>query len=459
MNITTLCGDRVVHPLLISVANIKMSKCLTLSSNSFMLTALLPIPKFIHHNKCMHGILKDRLIHQCLNIIFQPVKDAAKHGIMLPDFDGHIQYCFTPLASYITDMPKACMLSCVRGKTSLVTMVMFKQFRDSFCHEPWTGTMTITQLRVVKSKVNPSDLIAFFHEAQHFHLNGISEPFFQDFLLSCSSVFLTPKMMHHVHKEFWDHNAKWCLNIVGKFKLDFWLSVLQPTSSFCHFKTRISQLKQVTGHIHCDVQCYIVGIIASAAPPQFIVAIRLLMDFRYRVQAYHINDDELQLISSALDTFHANKQSILDCKARRGKGNKVIDNWYIPKLELMQSFVSSIKQLSTTIQWTADITEHAHVTEIKTPARASNNNNYDPQICRFLDRAEKCQVFELATLIRQKDLFTPPQDLGDVNHEIDESQRDDEDSNETEPDIMPTTSLAHPPTNYFTISICLHSKD
>ncbi|KAI6002572.1 hypothetical protein F5J12DRAFT_684197, partial [Pisolithus orientalis] len=45
-NITTLCGGRVAHPLLISLANIKMPTHLKLSSNSFMLAALLPIPKF-----------------------------------------------------------------------------------------------------------------------------------------------------------------------------------------------------------------------------------------------------------------------------------------------------------------------------------------------------------------------------------------------------------------------------
>ncbi|KAF8440985.1 hypothetical protein L210DRAFT_3356177, partial [Boletus edulis BED1] len=40
-NITNICGGRVAHPLLISLANIKMSTCLKLSSRSFMLTALL----------------------------------------------------------------------------------------------------------------------------------------------------------------------------------------------------------------------------------------------------------------------------------------------------------------------------------------------------------------------------------------------------------------------------------
>ena len=49
----------------------------------------------------------------------------------------------------------------------------------------------------------------------------------------------------------------------------------------------------------------------------------------------------------------------------------------------------------------ADVTEHAHITEIKDLARQSNNNNYDPQIYRHLDRKEKLCRFELATTFCQ----------------------------------------------------------
>ena len=104
---------------------------------------------------------------------------------------------------------------------------------------------------------------------------------------------------------------------------------------FSHFKDDISKLKQVTGHVHHDIQCYIIGIIASTAPPQFVTAIHTLMDFWYQVQAYCIDEDDLCLISSVLDTFHVHKQSILDCEAHCGKGGRIINNWYIPKLELM----------------------------------------------------------------------------------------------------------------------------
>ncbi|KAG1812779.1 uncharacterized protein BJ212DRAFT_1233943, partial [Suillus subaureus] len=44
-NISMMTGDRVAHPLLISLTNIHMSTRLKSSSNTFVLTALLPVLK------------------------------------------------------------------------------------------------------------------------------------------------------------------------------------------------------------------------------------------------------------------------------------------------------------------------------------------------------------------------------------------------------------------------------
>ena len=112
-----MTGDHVAHPLLIGITNIKMSTRLKLSSNAFMLTALLPVPKFVHENKRMCGVLEDRLIHQCLDIVLEPVKTATRLSVMMSDPDGHSRYCFTPLAGYITDMLEAAMLAAVGEAT------------------------------------------------------------------------------------------------------------------------------------------------------------------------------------------------------------------------------------------------------------------------------------------------------------------------------------------------------
>jgi len=108
----------------------------------------------------------------------------------------------------------------------------------------------------------------------------------------------------------------------------------------------------------------------------------------------------LPRITSSLQLFHDHKQSILDLHARVGKGNKPMDHFQIPKLELMHGVVPSITSSGAVIQWSADTTEHAHITEVKVPGRSGNNQSYGPQICRWLDRSEKHRNFSLALSIQ-----------------------------------------------------------
>ena len=48
--------------------------------------------------------------------------------------------------------------------------------------------------------------------------------------------------------------------------------------------------------------------------------------------------------------------------------------------------------------------EHAHITEIKNPARAGNNQHYEAQICHDLNCMDKLCCLELATMIRDPHL-------------------------------------------------------
>ncbi|KAG1803425.1 uncharacterized protein BJ212DRAFT_1285084, partial [Suillus subaureus] len=198
-----------------------------------------------------------------------------------------------------------------------------------------------------------------------------------------------PEFLHLIHCKFYDHNAKWLICAVGDTEINFQFSVLQVITGFHHFHGGISKLKQVTGHAQCNVQCSIVAVSMDAVPSTMMTAVQALMDFQYLVQSPIIDDIQLTHISTALEEFHANKDAIIDSGFCCGQHGGVIENWYIPKLELMQSIVPSIRNTGVPLQWTTDTTEHAHITAIKDPA-FSSNNNYDPQICRHLDRTNKC---------------------------------------------------------------------
>ncbi|KAF9037970.1 hypothetical protein BJ165DRAFT_1407913 [Panaeolus papilionaceus] len=188
---------------------------------------------------------------------------------------------------------------------------------------------------------------------------------------------------------------------------------------------------KVTGREHRDLQRYIVPVIAGAVTPEFVIAIRSLMDFRYLAQAPVVSSKTCSMITQSLSIFHRHKYAIMDAKARRGQ-KKPILHWQIPKLEFFQTVVSNICYSGAAIQWSADTPEHTHIRFIKEPARASNNQAYEPQICRSLDRQDKLWHFDLATAIREakidfRGLGAEPTQQGPCSTDLeDETERDPE---------------------------------
>ena len=455
-NISVMTSDRTAHPVLLSLANIRADIHMKSSNRAFLLVALLPCPKFIAKDKKIHGVLENRVIHLCLDIITHPLKLAALAGRRMSDPCGYSRFCFTFLASYMVDTPEAAMLAGVAGKTSHLTMADYRKFGDPVRQEPRTASTTLAQLAELATTLHPLDLPVYIPAAKAIRLNGVHLPFWRDWILQTPpevpartliadpSRFLTPEPLHHWHKQFWDHDMKWSIRVVGAEELDFRFSTLQPIVGFKHFKDRVSTLKQVTGRIHRDLERYIIGVVAGKAPPSFVIAIRALMDFRYLAQSRLLDDNTLSKLSASLELFHKHKQTILDIGGRVGKGGKKMDHFQIPKLELMHGVIPSVMESGAVIQWSADRTEHAHITEIKVPGRSGNNQDHNPQICRWLDRSEKHQNFSLALQLLMPD--TDPASIPDNN----EPSEDTDDVNH--PNGL---SLATPPPNLFSRALQL----
>ena len=396
-----MTGGRTAHPLLISLANISMEFRNKASNHSFLLLALLPIPKYIHSKRKVRGMLEARLYHQCLDIVLAPLKAAAQFGAILSDPLGNLRWCFTPLASFIVDTPEAQLISCVGGRSSPVTIANYQQFGDNFRHPSRTGSITLKTINKINSSQTALETLEKYETvAKSYRLNGVQLPFWRDWPLSADpSTFLTSEPLHHWHKQFWDHDVKWCMYVLGAPEIDFRFSVLHNRTGYRHFTEGISRLKQVTGREQRDIQRYIIVVIADAVPSRFLVAIRSLLDFRYLAQSPMINEEICARISSTLLSFHLHKRAILDAGARRGK-NDAISHWHIPKLELLQSVVPTVRHNGVPCQWSADFTEHAHIDLVKEPVRSGSNRDHESQICRYLDRLEKVRNFSLWTSIR-----------------------------------------------------------
>ncbi|KAI6131086.1 hypothetical protein EDD16DRAFT_1515246 [Pisolithus croceorrhizus] len=401
-NVTNQSGRKVLHPLLMLLANICSEVRTKASHHAFIPVVFLPVVDFIHNNQWMKSVLSNHLYHHCLDIVVKPLKIAAQIGIMLSDPLGNSWYCYTSLASCIVDMPEACLIACVQGKTLPATLANYTQFGDPFQHQPQTKAITLSCIESIN--IDPDNLLTYFEACGEHRLNSVALPFWRDWLLSGPAYFLTPKVLHTSFQFSYNHDVTWCIHAVSPAEIDFRFSILQPITNHQHFTTGITKLKQVTGRTQHDLQHYMISVITGAAPAGLVQAVHSLVDFQYLMQSPVINSKQCHKILAALKEFHIHKQCIINAGACCGEKGQVLEHWEIPKLKLMQSITPSIPLVSPPIQWTADTTEQAHIDIVKNPSTATNNINFESQICHNLDRHEKCHTFSLALHLHKNEM-------------------------------------------------------
>ncbi|KAI5994385.1 hypothetical protein EDD15DRAFT_2260132, partial [Pisolithus albus] len=187
---------------------------------------------------------------------------------------------------------------------------------------------------------------------------------------------------------FFDHPFKWCKELLGHDEVDARFRIQHKHIGACHFDG-VSQVNQMTGRDHCDLQHTIVATIAGLAEPDFVHAIRTIVDFLYRAQVLTFTSSAIHAMEESLQEFHMHKDSILQVGVQRGK-SKEISHFQIPKLELLQSFGCGIRNVGSLIQYSADVSERLLITHCKDPFTHTNRqrNSFTEQIVLQLDREE-----------------------------------------------------------------------
>ena len=164
-NISAATGDRVAHPLLLTIPNLSMDVRMKSTYHTLPLIALLPCPKFVSLKKSLRGVVENRLLHHCIDIVCKPLKQASTRGALMSDSVGRIRLYFTPLVAHIVDTPEAAVIAGVGGKTSHLTLASHKSFGDSFCHPTRLGIVTLSQIACISEDVDPWNLERFVKEA------------------------------------------------------------------------------------------------------------------------------------------------------------------------------------------------------------------------------------------------------------------------------------------------------
>ncbi|EGO25846.1 hypothetical protein SERLADRAFT_437568 [Serpula lacrymans var. lacrymans S7.9] len=347
--VTRGTGGLEMHPIFFTIGNINSQVRMKATSHAWICAGFLPIPKF-NRNSDIATLLSSRVYHACMDKITHRLKDCARNGAFFTDPFGQVQHTYTPLVVWIADLPEQQLIACVAKNSSPVTLASLKQFGDA--------------------ETYPSR-----HEAKKIGLSGVYEAFWRDWAHSNPATFIVPEILHTCHKFFFDHILVWCKEIMGKPELD-------------------------ACREHWDIQRSIVAVICGRASPTFLRVIRAMIDFIYQAQAPVHSAASIVALEMTLGEFHREKDAILQAGVRKGK-NGPFKLFWIPKLELMQSFGRAILQMGSIMQYTTDVTERLLITHFKHPFSNGKNHrsDFELQCARILDWLERIQLFHILTLL------------------------------------------------------------
>ncbi|KAG1887539.1 uncharacterized protein F5891DRAFT_1132109 [Suillus fuscotomentosus] len=341
--VTRLAGGIEMHPVFVTIGNIDSEVRSKATLQAWRCIAYIPVIKFRVHTD-YQSILQARLWHKCLDLVFANLKVAAKDGCFMPDPSRYIRHVFTPLVAHV---------------------------------DPW-------------------DLDKFQKVAKAINLSGVHMPYWRDWMFACPSVFLAGEF-------FVDHPLKWIKEALGDYELDTHFMVQHKRVRMRHFAKGITHVNQMTGREHRDIQRTIVASITGAVPPRFVRTICALVDFFYLAQNPVHSPESLQLMVQALSDFHTCKDAIIQAEARKGKKG-VKEDFFIPKLKLLQSFNGTIQKLGTLMQFSADVTERLLITHCKDlfPQTSRQIKDFTEQCVRILNCQESMEMFGLYTLLTSR---------------------------------------------------------
>ena len=130
-------GNREMHPVLLSLANIEPGVHMKATSHSFVLAAYLPIPKFINVSVPVQAALAARVYHSCLTIVTENLQQAAQEGVKIPDPLGRICVCYPTLVSWITDLPEQRLIAGILQNQSPISEATLDHFGDGPGDQNW----------------------------------------------------------------------------------------------------------------------------------------------------------------------------------------------------------------------------------------------------------------------------------------------------------------------------------
>jgi hypothetical protein len=401
--LTNLSGDKKVKPLLISSGHICQHIRTSPNCRAFLCTAFLPEGKYPHvafqnptQARELQGLFNRHLYHISMRYVLASLIHHETVPRTMLDSEGFLRQEIICIVALIADLPEQALNTCLAPNQCANCMAGTKQLGDSKPCQCRTGASILASIAQVKQANPGASAYKFLLEAKKVSLNGVKEPWWQDFKHLDICKIICPDILHGLHKAFKDHIANWNTNLLGKLELDARFQRLPKFPGFWHFSAGISRISQWTGKEHRDLQRnFLVAIAGHPKVPQdALKATRAELDFIYLAQYQSHTERTLSQLGIYNNIYHQFKDIFIKTGARQGKKGNPIKHFNIPKVHTRHHYPPFIRRLGSAIGFSTETPERYHIEYAKKAYKGVSRRAYAEQMVRWLDRQEKIRYFD-----------------------------------------------------------------
>ncbi|KAG0693111.1 hypothetical protein DFH29DRAFT_985579 [Suillus ampliporus] len=337
--LTQFSSSKSAYPIYLTLGNIPRAIHRKPSQQAYFLLGYLSVDKILKDDLSSREVSSrtQRLFHDSLHIILEPLKIAGAEGVEITGGDGCVHLVFPVLACYVADYPEQCLVTCSKYARA-------DELAELSQSAVQTQTWTMGIIEDAKSSTNTSS--AFKTKCMEAGVRG--------------GVFLP----------FWH-------GLLNEEELDACIRSLPPCYGLHHFKNGWSSLGQIGGKDCKHMAHILLGCMIGKVPRDVIISYRSLLDFIYLAQYPSHDDDTLAYMEKALKDFHRHKNILFNLGVR--------EHLDIPKIHSLLHYVDSITWFGTTDNYNTEMMEQGWYT--------SNHCNEMPQMISWLSRREKVIFF------------------------------------------------------------------
>ncbi|EPS99694.1 hypothetical protein FOMPIDRAFT_1050476 [Fomitopsis schrenkii] len=385
--LTQFSGNKSAYPVYLTLGNIPRAIRRKPSEHACILLGYLPSAKL---SKTLpqkeRKARQQRLFHEAMCIIVQPLVKAGRQGVHMTSGDGCVCKVYPILATYVADYPEQCLVTCSKYGTC----------PKCNCPADMLGSLELSEPRI-QSKTK--DIIDDAWEqvdsagaAEAITMpklvsGGVKKPFWSDLHLTNIHLSITPDVLHQLYQGVFKHLVSWSQDLLGADELDRRIRCLPPAYGVCHFRNGISTLSQISGSERKHMARALLACLVGKISKETMLVYRSLLDFIYLAQYPMHDETTLKYMEDALKMFHTNKDVLVKLKIR--------EHLNIPKFHSLLHYVSSIRQFGTTDNYNTEMFECLHIDFAKDAWRATNHRNELPQMVKWISRQEKMAMFEV----------------------------------------------------------------